>query len=102
MESWNFTGTSDSKDLASLMLASRAACGVAKHKVLKRVAVCEPQALRAQPADRARRDFEHPHSAVIHAHFGVHGSVRQADGRDCRRRGASDRLLRFQRLGGRR
>ena len=54
---------------------------VAQDQLLERDARAEAQRARAQPADRAGRDLDHPHAVAVDPQLGVHRALRPARSR---------------------
>ena len=79
----------------AIVLGHRQAGGMAEDDFFQRDSRAKPKGARAQPANRSRRDFEHPRTVTVEAKLGVDGTIRQAERPDRASRG-----LRDQRLGG--
>src|SRR5437667_1856063 len=77
----------------AVVLGHRQAGGMAEDEFFQRDSRAEPKGARAQPANRSRRDFEHPRTVTVEAKLGVDGTIRQA-----KRLARPSRGLRDQRL----
>src|SRR5207244_11762578 len=77
----------------AVVLGHRQAGGMAEDEFFQRDSRAKPKGARAQPANRSRRDFEHPRTLTVEAKLGVDGTIRQA-----KRLARPSRGLRDQRL----
>src|SRR5579883_631969 len=55
---------------------------MAEQNFFERCAGLEAEHARAESADRSRGDFQHPDAALVDAHFGMNGTVAEAESGD--------------------